>query len=61
MPLIITEEMIRNDPFFKKAKKEDIKKLYQKLKLGPQQIAEVLDLPIEFVEKVIKETNPEKE
>jgi len=61
MPLTITEEMIKNDPFFKKAKKEDIRKLYQKLKLSPQQIAEVLELPIEFVEKVIKETNSEKE
>ena len=61
MPLTITEEMIKNDPFFKKAKKEDIRKLYQKLKLNSQQIAEVLDLPIEFVEKVIKESNSEKE
>ncbi len=32
MPLTITEEMIRNDPFFKKAKKEDIIKLYSKIK-----------------------------
>ena len=59
LPLTITEEMAKEDPFydlgFKKAKKEDIKKLYQKLKLNPQQIADILDLPIEFVEKVIKE------
>ncbi len=46
MPLTITEEMIRNDPFFKKAKKEDIIKLYQKLKLNSQQIADILDLPL---------------
>jgi len=65
MPLTITEEMAKEDPFydwgFKKAKEEDIKKLYQKLKLNPEQIAEVLDLPIELVEKVIKENSSEKE
>ena len=59
MPLTITEEMAKEDPFydlgFKKAKKEDIKKLYQKLKLNPQQIADVLDLPVDFVETVIRE------
>ena len=65
MPLIITEEMVKNDPFFKKGKeeteKEYIKKLYKKLNLSPQKIAETLDLPLEFVEKVIKETNSKKE
>ncbi len=60
MPLTITEEMMKNDPFFKKAKKEDIIKLYKKLKLNPEQIADILDLPLDFVEKVIKETNSEK-
>ncbi len=64
MPLIITEEMAKQDPFydlgFKKAKKEDIAKLYQKLKLNPEQIADILDLPLEFVEKVIEEVNLEK-
>ncbi len=37
MPLTITEEMIKNDPFFKKgkeeAKKEIAKKMYLDLKL----------------------------
>ncbi len=59
MPLTITEEMIKNDPFFKKGKeetkKEDIKNLYKKLKLSPKQIAEILDVSVEFVEKVVKE------
>ncbi|WP_051654152.1 hypothetical protein [Persephonella sp. KM09-Lau-8] len=61
MPLTITEEMAKEDPFydlgFKKAKKEDIIKLYKKLKLNPEQIADILDLPLDFVEKVIEETN----
>ncbi len=61
MPLTITEEMIKNDPFFKKGventKKEAVRKLYEKLNLSPKQISEVLDVSIEFVEKVIKEKN----
>ncbi len=61
MPLTITEEMIKNDPFFKKgkeeAKKEIAKKMYLDLKLPIKQIAEILEVPIEFVEKVINEKN----
>ena len=55
MPLTITEEMIRNDPFFKKAKKEDILNLYKELNLEPEKIAKVLKVSVDFVEKVIKE------
>ena len=65
MPLTITEEMIRNDPFFKKGKeetkKEDVLNLYKKLNLSPEQIADILNVPVDFVEKVIRETNSEKE
>ncbi len=59
MPLIITEEMIKNDPFFKKgkeeAKKEIAKNMYFELKMPIEQIAKALKVPTEFVEKVIKE------
>ena len=59
MPLTITEEMIKNDPFFKKGKeetkREDVKNLYKKLKLSPKEIADILEVSIEFVEKVINE------
>ncbi len=55
MPLTITEEMIRNDPFFKKAKKEDILNLYKELNLEPEKIAKILKVPVDFVEKVIRE------
>ncbi|EDP73152.1 hypothetical protein HG1285_08971, partial [Hydrogenivirga sp. 128-5-R1-1] len=65
MPLTITEEMIRNDPFFKKGKeetkKEDVLNLYKKLNLSPEQIADILNVPVDFVEKVIRESNSEKE
>lgn len=59
MPLTITEEMMRNDPFFKKgkeeAKKEIAKNMYFELKMPIEQISKVLKVPTEFVEKVIKE------
>ena len=38
-----------------KAKEEDAKKLYKKLKLQPQQIAEILEIPVEVVKKAIGE------
>ncbi len=61
MPLTITEEMIKNDPFFKKgkeeAKKEIAKKMYLELNLSIKQIAEILDVSIEFIEKAINEKN----
>jgi len=64
MPLTITEEMIRNDPFFKKGKeetkKEDILNLYKELNLEPEKIAKILKVPVDFVEKVIKEAYSEK-
>ena len=68
MPLTITEEMIKQDPFFQEglergiekgkleAKKEDAKRLYLKLKLPAEQIAEILDIPLSLVKKAIEET-----
>ncbi|WP_029520808.1 hypothetical protein [Persephonella sp. IF05-L8] len=64
MPLTITEEMAKEDPFYdlgyKQGLKKAIKNLYQKSNMDIEQIADVLDLPLDFVEKVIKETNSEK-
>jgi hypothetical protein len=66
MPLTITEEMIKQDPFFQEglergiekgkleAKKEDILNLYRELKLSPEQIAKVLKVSEEFVKEVIQ-------
>ena len=61
MPLTITEEMIKQDPFFQEglergkleAKKEDILNLYRELHLSPEQIAKVLKVSEEFVKEVI--------
>jgi predicted transposase YdaD len=65
LPLTITEEMIKQDPFFreglergkkegvKKGKKEIIQKIYQKGILSPEEIADLLELPIEFVNEAI--------
>ena len=65
MPLTITEEMIKQDPFFQEglergkleAKKEDILNLYRELKLSPEQIAKVLKVSEEFVKEVISAEN----
>ena len=38
-----------------KAKKEDVKKLYIKLKLPAEQIAEILDVPLSLVKEAIEE------
>ncbi len=61
MPLTITEEMMKNDPFFKKgkeeAKKEIAKNMYFELKMPIEQIAKVLKVSPDFIEKVIEETN----
>jgi len=65
MPLTITEEMIKQDPFFQEglergkleAQKEAILNLYRKLNLPPKKIAEVLAIPEEFVKEVIEEEN----
>ncbi|WP_155810578.1 hypothetical protein [Persephonella sp. KM09-Lau-8] len=64
MPLTITEEMAKEDPFYdlgykkgqEEATREYIKKLYEKLNLPPEKIADILDVSIDFVKKVIKET-----
>ncbi len=37
-----------------KAKREDVLKLHKKLKMNAKEIAEVLELPIDFVEEVLK-------
>ena len=63
MPLTIAEEMIRQDPFYQEglergkleAKKEDAKRLYVELKLPAEQIARILNIPLDVVREVIKE------
>jgi len=67
VPLTITEEMMKQDPFFQRglekgfekgkleAKREDILKLHKKLNLTSKQIAEILDLPENFVKEILKE------
>jgi hypothetical protein len=63
VPLTITEEMMKQDPFFQRglekgkleAKREDILKLHEKLNFTSKQIAEVLDLPENFVREILKE------
>jgi hypothetical protein len=65
VPLTITEEMMKQEPFFQRgfkkgkleAKREDILKLHKKLNLAPEQIAEVLDVPESLVKEVLKEKN----
>lgn len=37
------------------AKKEDARRLYFKLNLQPEQIAEILDIPMDLVKEAIKE------
>jgi predicted transposase YdaD len=65
MPLTITEEMIKQDPFFQegleRGKKEDIQKLYLKGNFSPEEIADLLEVPIEFVNKTIAELQEGKE
>jgi len=72
LPLTITEEMLKNDPYYQKgikegikegimeAKKEDILNLHNKLKLTPEKIAEVLEIPIDVVEQIINSHNENK-
>lgn len=84
LPLTITEEMLKNDPYYQKgvkegikkgikegiekgikegimeAKKEDILNLYNKLKLDPEKISEVLEIPIDIVKQVINSHNENK-
>jgi len=65
MPLTITEEMMKQDPFFQEglergkleAKKEDIISLYKELNLSIEKIAKVLKVSEDFVEEVIKSEN----
>ena len=71
MPLTITEEMMKQDPFFQEglekglkeglekgkleAKKEDILNLYRELQLPPEKIAKILKVSEDFVRKVLSE------
>ena len=65
MPLTITEEMIKQDPFFRegleRGKKEDIQKLYLKGNFSPEEIADLLEVPLEFVNKAVAELQKGKE
>ena len=67
MPLTITEEMMKQDPFFQEgiergiqkgkleAKKEDVLNLYRELQLPPEKIAKVLKVSEDFVRETLKE------
>ena len=71
MPLTITEEMMKQDPFFQEglekglkeglekgkleAQREAILNLYRELRLPPNKIAKVLKVSEEFVRRVISE------
>ena len=65
MPLTITEEMMKQDPFFQeglergklKAQREAILNLYKELNLPPEKIAKVLKVSEDFVKEVIKREN----
>jgi len=65
MPLTITEEMIRQDPFFqeglKRARKEAIQRLYLKGNFSSEEIAKLLEVSLEFVNKAISELQKGKE
>ena len=66
MPITFDRETIENHPFFKdglkeglekgklEAKREDVIKLHRKLNMSAKEIAEVLELPIDFVKNVLK-------
>ena len=62
MPLTITEEMMKQDPFFQEglekgkleAQKEAILNLYRELQLPPEKIAKVLKVSEDFVREVLK-------
>ncbi len=59
MPITFDRETIEKHPFFKdgkqEGKKEAVIKLHKKLKMSAKEIAEVLELPLDFVENVLKE------
>jgi len=65
MPLTITEEMMKQDPFFQEglergkleAQREAILNLHRKLNLSPEKIAEVLSISEDFVKEVIEREN----
>ncbi len=65
LPLTITEEMAKQDPFYdlgykkgkEEAKKEIAKNMYFELKMPIEQIAKVLKVSTEFVKEIIKEEN----
>ncbi len=61
MPITFDRETIENHPFFKDGKQEGLKeglekavlRLHKKLKMDAKEIAEVLEIPLDFVETVI--------
>ena len=59
MPITFDRETMEKHPFFKdgkqEGKKEAVIKLHKKLKMNAKEIAEVLKLPLDFVENVLKE------
>ncbi|MEJ5172725.1 MAG: hypothetical protein WHT47_03320 [Hydrogenothermaceae bacterium] len=59
MPLTITRDMMKKDPFFeegkKEGKKESIIKLYTKKSFTPEEIAEVLEVSLDFVKDTLRE------
>ena len=60
MPLTITEEMMQQDPFFQEGQERErqriILSLYKKGK-KPEEIAELLDLPIDEVKSLLQDKN----
>jgi len=77
MPLTITEEMMEQDPFFqmgfqvgfqegvrigrKKVVQKVIQKVYLRGDFSPQEVADLLEVPLEFVKEAIAELQKEKE
>jgi hypothetical protein len=69
MPLTITEEMMEQDPFFQMGfqegvrigRKKVIQKLYLRGDFSPKGIADLLEVPLEFVEEAIAELQKGKE
>jgi len=58
MPLTIDKETMKKHPLYKdgrlEAKKEDIIKLHKKRGWNANEIADVLELPVNFVKNVLK-------
>jgi len=73
MPLTITEEMMEQDPFFQMGfqvgfqegvrigRKKVIQKVYLRGDFSPQEVADLLEVSLEFVKEAIAELQKEKE